>query len=111
MRPPLQGPDGQAFVRFESPCSNGYYILPVRSAEYRNWFFAQFFAEYDTLPTSQAFRAILQHLEAQADADPDNRRWNIFRRVGARGPGYFPREILLDLANPECQFVEISSTG
>ena len=108
---PFTDPDGQAFVRFESPCSDGYYILPVRSREYRNWFFAQCFAEYETIPSSHAFNSILQHLEAQADADPDFRRFNVFRRVGARGPGYFPHQILLDLANPECQFVEISPTG
>ena len=108
---PFTSPDGQAFVRLDSACSDGSYILPVRSPEYRNWFFAQFFAEYETIPSSYAFRAILQHLEAQADADPANRCCNVFRRVGARGSGYFPNQILLDLADPECQFVEISPTG
>ncbi|HEV3198686.1 MAG TPA: prolyl oligopeptidase family serine peptidase [Bryobacteraceae bacterium] len=108
---PFTDQDGQTFVKFQSPCSDGYYSLPVRSPEYRNWFFAQFFSEYDTIPTTSAFHAILHHLEAQADRDPDTRGFSVFRRVGSRGPGYFPRQILLDLANPECQFVEISPTG
>lgn len=105
---PFTAADGQAFVRLTAAASGGFYILPIRSSAYRDWFFRQFFAEYDTIPTPNAFHAILHHLEAQATT---NERVAVFRRVGSRGPSLSPHQILLDLANPECQFVEISSTG
>jgi hypothetical protein len=108
---PFTASDGQAFVRLNAPSSQGFYILPVRSRAYREWFFHEFFAQYDTLPGSHAFHAILNHLEAEANHSEQDQRLAVWRRVGCRGGGRLPDQILLNLANPECEFVEISPTG
>ena len=104
---PFTAADGQAFVRLNGP-SGGFFILPIRSSEYRDWFFFRFFDQFDTIPSAHAFHAILNHLDAQANQSGVNQRLAVFRRVGSRGSTLFPDQILLDLANPERQFVEIS---
>ncbi len=103
--------DGQAFARLPASGSDGCSALPVRSREYREWFYASFFGDHGAVPSSRAFHTLLHHLEAQADADPRCRRVSVFRRIGSRGPAPFPKEILLDLSNPQGEFVEISHTG
>jgi len=108
---PFTAADGQAFLRLPVVSSGGFFFLPVRSRAFRDWFFQQFFALYETLPSSHAFHAILNHLEAQAGGDEDNQRLAVSRRVGSRVPDYVPKQILLDLANPERQFVDISPHG
>jgi hypothetical protein len=107
---PFTSSDGQAFVRLPEP-SGGFYILPIRSPAYREWFFHQFYNEYDSLPTANAFSAILHHLEAEANQKFNNQRLAVWRRVGARGPNPIPHQILLDLVDPERRFVEISTQG
>jgi putative DNA primase/helicase len=106
---PFTSSDGQAFVRLAEPFSGGFYILPVRSPAYRHWLFCQFFAECDAVPSAQAVQAVLNHLEAQAHYAGDNQCLAVWRRVGARGSDPVPSEILLDLANPDRQFVTISA--
>jgi hypothetical protein len=108
---PFTSTDGQAFVRLDEPSSGGFFILPVRSPAFRRWFFFHFYAEYDSLPTSRAFRAVLDHLEAQAHHAGDNQFLSVWRRVGARGSDPIPREILLDLADSDRRFVTISPKG
>src|SRR5258708_5500100 len=106
---PFTSADGQAFVRLDAS-NGGFYILPVRSPAYREWFLHRFFAEHDALPSPQAFCAILNHLEAQA-SQGENQRFLVWRRVGSRGPGAIPKQLLLDLASAEGRFVEISADG
>jgi hypothetical protein len=106
---PFTASDGQAFVRLAEPFSGGFYILPLRSPAFRHWFFFQCFSEYDSVPGSDAFQAVLNHLEAQAHHAGDNQRLAVWRRVGARGSDPLPREILLDLADPDRRFVTISA--
>jgi hypothetical protein len=106
---PFTASDGQAFVRLAELFSGGFYILPLRSPAYRHWFFYQCFSEYDFVPTSHTFQAVLNHLEAQAHHAGDNQRLSVWRRVGARGSDPIPSEILLDLADPGRQFVTISA--
>jgi hypothetical protein len=108
---PFTASDGQAFVRLNVPSSGGFYILPVRSRAYREWFLHEFYNQYDTLPSSRAFYAILNHLEAEANHKEQCQRLSVWRRVGCRGGRLVPTQILLNLANPECEFVEISPTG
>ena len=108
---PFTASDGQAFVRLNVPSSGGFYILPVRSRAYREWFLHEFYNQYDTLPSSRAFYAILNHLEAEANHKEQYQRLSVWRRVGSRGGRRLPDQIFLDLANPECEFVEISPTG
>jgi hypothetical protein len=107
---PFTSSDGQAFVRLPVP-SGGFYILPVRSPSFRDWFFREFFAQYRTLPGSHSFHAVLNHLEAAAGNDGENQRLSVWRRVGSRGAGLSPAQIFLDLANPQREVVEISRTG
>jgi hypothetical protein len=106
---PFTSSDGQAFVRLDGPASSGFFVLPVRSPAYRHWLFCQFFGECDAVPSAQAFQAVLNHLEAQANYVGDNQCLDAWRRVGARGADPVPREILLDLADPARQFVTISA--
>ena len=108
---PFTASDGQACVRLITPPSQGCYILPVRSRAYREWFFHEFYAQYDTLPPSRAFHSVLNHLEAEANYHGQNQRLSVWRRVGCRGAGIVPSQILLNLANSECEFVEISPAG
>ena len=131
---PFTAPDGQAFVRLHAPSLHGFYILPVRSRAYREWFFHEFYSQYDTLPGSRSFHTLLNHLEAEANHEDQNQRLAVWHRVGCRyaavlpdqadtvsgpcpptpGPrhaGIVPTQILLNLANPQCEFVEISPTG
>ncbi|MGA2270909.1 MAG: hypothetical protein ABSH44_20760 [Bryobacteraceae bacterium] len=82
---PFTASDGQAFVRLNAPSSQGFYILPVRSRAYREWFFHEFFTQYETLPPSRAFHAILNHLEAEANHNDPNQRLAVWRLVGPRG--------------------------
>ena len=109
---PFTAPDGQAFVRLHAPSLHGFYILPVRSRAYREWFFHEFYSQYDTLPGSRSFHTLLNHLEAEANHEDQNQRLAVWHRVGCRyAAGIVPTQILLNLANPQCEFVEISSTG
>ena len=102
--------DGQAFVRLPAP-AGGFSILPVRSPAFRDWFFYEFSARHDSLPTSRQFHALLNYLEARANYyEAGNLRLLVFRRVGSLGAHRHPDRILLDLANPAGQFVEISAT-
>jgi hypothetical protein len=105
---PFTAADGQAFVRLPVPSSGGFYILPVRSPAYRDWFFFRFFNQHESLPSPNAFNTLLNHLEAQANQNEDYQHLAVFRRVGARGPGPFYRQILLDLDDSDRRFVEIS---
>ena len=108
---PFTTTDGQAFVRLPVP-SGGFFILAVRSRAFRDWFLHQFAGRFGSLPTSRQFHALLNYLEARANHyDEECRRLPVFRRVGSLGTRRIPDQILLDLANSKCQFVEISATG
>ena len=102
--------DGRAFVRLNVFSRGAFDILPVRSRAYREWFFHEFYVQFDTLPSSRAFHAVLNFLEAEASYDERFRGLAVWRRVGSRG-GILPTQILLDLANSAREFVEISVTG
>src|SRR5689334_10331700 len=81
---PFTAVDGQAFVRLRHP-AGGCYVYAVRSQAYRDWFFYRFFAQYNSLPTANAFNALLNHLEAQANENDHNQHLPVFRRVGGAG--------------------------
>jgi len=99
--------DGQTFIQVPIPpgCN-----LPVRSPDFRDWFFFRVYAECDTVPTTNAFHAILNLLEAKGSIE-DFRRIHVSLRVAYRGPALIPSQVLLDLANDQGQFVEISAGG
>src|SRR5271157_1405549 len=103
--------DGQAFVRLPV-ASGGFFSLPVRSAAFRHWFYSEFYGRYATVPAPRQFSALLHYLEARANHyDERCCRLPVFRRVAASGPSRIPQGILLDLANSDRQFVEISPSG
>ena len=108
---PFTSTDGRPFFRISIPSSGGFQIVLLRSLAFRNWFFANYFGDYNSLPTNAGFRAILHHLEAQANFSPGNQRLAVRQRVGSRGRDPLPSQILLDLADEEGQFVEISPDG
>src|ERR1017187_4086877 len=68
---PFTALGGRAFITVPAQFSSGYLTLPIRSRAFRQRFFEQSFAEFDTIPTTHAFHAILRHLEAQAARDPN----------------------------------------
>src|ERR1039457_5938664 len=108
---PFTALGGRAFITVPAQFSSGYLTLPIRSRAFRQRFFDQCFAECDTIPTTHAFNAIIHHLEAQAASDPQRCHIGVPYRVDSRGPFPTPEKILLDLANPEGQFVEITPEG
>src|SRR5271157_6114056 len=103
--------DGQAFVRLPV-ASGGFFSLPVRSAAFRHWFYSEFYGRYATVPAPRQFSALLHYLEARANHyDERCCRLPVFRRVASYGSSRIPQTILLDLANSDRQFVEISPSG
>src|ERR1039457_4951939 len=107
---PFTAVGGRAFISVPAP-SGGHLTFPIRSRAFRQWVFDQCFSLYDTVPTTHAFSAILHHLEAQAARDPERCNLSVPHRVDCRGLSSTPDKILLDLANPEGQFVEITPEG
>jgi len=105
---PFTGDAGQVFVSIPEPPGC---ILPIRSPEFRNWFVYKAVSRYEILPTPNALHAVLNLLEALASENPNGQRLPVFRRVGCRTRHYIPTQILLDLSNSDCQYVEISPTG
>lgn len=103
--------DGLAFVQVPAASFDGRRLLAVRSPAFRDWLFAQCYSLYQTIPTAHALSAVRSHLEAQAASDPARLNIRVSRRVSSRGYGPTPDSILLDLANPEGHFVEISASG
>jgi indole-3-glycerol phosphate synthase len=102
---------GRACISVPAQSLQGYHTLPLRSRAFRERFFAQCFAEYNTIATTHAFSAILHHLEAQAARDPLRCHIGVPTRVESWGTPASPEKIFLDLANPEGQFVEITPQG
>jgi hypothetical protein len=108
---PFTAADGQAFVRLRDPATKGFFVLPVRSPAYREWFFYHYFDAFDCLPSPFAFHVLLHHLEAQARHLDDHQGLAVWRRVGSRGADPVPQQILLDLADSDRRFIEISADG
>src|ERR1039457_464062 len=107
---PFTAVGGRAFISVPAQ-SGGHLTFSIRSRAFRQFFFDQCFSLYDTIPTTHAFSAILHHLEAQAASDPHRCHIGVPYRVDCRGLSSTPEKILLDLANPEGQFVEITPEG
>jgi hypothetical protein len=108
---PFTAVDGRAFMTVPAESLGGYHTLPIRSRAFRQWFFNQSLSAFDTIPTSQAFNAILHYLEARAARDSRTTNIRVPYRIDSRGLSATPEKILLDLANPEGQFVEITPDG
>ena len=106
---PFIATDGRAFALV--PSRRAPRAVAIRSRAFREWLFAQCDSEFQTIPSAHAFSAIRNHLEAQASRDPTHCGIRVALRVDSRGFGLLPDQILLDLANSDNQFVEISAAG
>lgn len=85
--------------------------VPLRSAAFRNWFFAEHLSHVTYVPSPPAFRAILDLLESNAFRAEDRLGWPVHRRVGSLRTGDGPGTLFLDLANPCGDIVEITAGG
>ena len=107
---PFTAVGGRAFMTVPVPFS-GYRTFPIRSRAFRQWFFDQCLSDHDTIPTAQAFNSVLRYLDAQAARDPNTCGIRVPYRIDSRGFSPTPEKILLDLANADGQFVEITPDG
>lgn len=85
-------------------------VLALRSASFRDWLTANFYSEYETAPSTSAFRAALRLLEARARYG-EMPAQKVDRRLSFEGDPFTPSRIILDLANAEGEVLEISSQG
>ncbi len=104
------------FSRDGQPCASipanvdSCRILPLRSADFRDWLTANYYSEFESAPSSVALRAALRTLEARAQYG-DMPAQKIDRRLSFQGDPFAPSKIFLDLANPEGEILEITSHG
>src|SRR5207302_2005581 len=90
----------------------GVYILPIRSQAFRHWLHHQFYVRHSTLPPAHALHRLLLHLEAEAhEYDHVRTSLPVFRRVASQGPRVAPDRLLIDLADRQRHFVEITAQG
>jgi hypothetical protein len=85
-------------------------VLALRSASFRDWLTANFYGEYETAPSTTAFRAALRMLEARARYG-EMPAQKVDRRLSFEGDPFTPSRITLDLANAAGEVLEISSHG
>jgi energy-coupling factor transporter ATP-binding protein EcfA2 len=85
-------------------------VLPLRSAAFRDWLTNNFFSEYDTAPSAEAFRTALYTLEARA-RNGESPAQRVDYRLGFEGDPFLPSKIFVDLANKSGELVEITSKG
>ncbi len=108
---PFTSFDGRAFAQIPTAHPGAHRTLAISSRAFREWFAAKCYMDCGLVPSNQTWSAIRRHLEAQASRDPDRLNIRIARRVDKRGPAIVPEKILIDLANPEGRYVEISAAG
>jgi hypothetical protein len=104
------------FSRDGQPCASipanvdSCRILPLRSADFRDWLTANYYSEFESAPSPPALRAALRTLEARAQFG-DTPAQKIDRRLSFEGDPFAPSKIFLDLANPAGEILEITSRG
>ncbi len=106
---PFCSKDGQACASLPASTEHRT-VVPLRSAVFRDWLTAQFYKEHETAPSLTAFRAALRTLEARARYG-DFAAQPVKQRLGFEGDPFLPSKIILDLANPEGDVLEITSRG
>jgi hypothetical protein len=85
-------------------------VLPLRSADFRDWLTANYYSEYETAPSGLALRAVLRTLEARAQYGGASAH-KVDHRIGFEGDPFAPSKVFLDLANPSGEILEITSQG
>jgi energy-coupling factor transporter ATP-binding protein EcfA2 len=85
-------------------------VLPLRSADFRDWLTANYYAEFETAPSALALQAVLRTLEARARSG-ELPAMKVDPRVSFEGDPFIPSKVFLDLANTAGEVVEITSQG
>lgn len=106
---PFCSPEGELYASIPSSIDSRR-VLPLRSAEFRDWLTANYFAEYESAPSAGAFRDVLRTLEARARYG-DLPSQKIDYRIGFEGDPFTPSEVVVDLANSTGGTVEITPQG
>ncbi|MGD0295583.1 MAG: hypothetical protein ABSE86_00620 [Bryobacteraceae bacterium] len=106
---PFCSKDGQACASFPASTEHRT-VAPLRSAVFRDWLTANFYKQFDTAPSPIAFRTVLRTLEAQARYG-DFPTQPVTQRLGFEGDPFLPSKIIVDLANPTGDVLEITSRG
>ncbi|HEY6391988.1 MAG TPA: hypothetical protein VIX89_11965 [Bryobacteraceae bacterium] len=106
---PFSSEDGEAYASVPAGIDSRR-VLPLRSDAFRAWLTNNFYSEYDTAPSAEAFRAALYTLEARA-RHGESPAQRVDYRLGFEGDPFLPSKIFLDLANDSGELVEITSKG
>ncbi len=104
--------DNRPFVNIPCPANTrAFQSVPLRSAAFRTWFHGEYASACDGIPAARAFHSVLHHLEGRAFRHSDSTRIRVGRRVAARTDSYATAGLLIDLASPSGEIVEITPAG
>ncbi len=106
---PFVSTDGEPYASIPTSIDTRR-VLPLRSAEFRDWLTANYYGEYESAPSAGALRAVLRTLEARAQSGEAPSQ-KIDYRISFEGDPFTPSEVILDLANSSGGTVEITSQG
>lgn len=106
---PFCSPDGEFYASIPTSIDSRR-VLPLRSAEFRDWLTAAYYSEYEAAPSANAIRAVLRMLEARARYG-EMPSQKIDYRISFAGDPFAPSQVVLDLANSAGNTVEITSRG
>ena len=106
---PFTSQDGQPCASVPGSLDSRH-VHPIRSAAFRDWLTNNFYSEFETPPSPEAFLAVLRTLEARARYG-DFPSQKLDHRVGFEGDPLIPSKIVLDLANSSGEVLEIDSHG
>jgi hypothetical protein len=99
---------GQAFLSLPLDAFSQQ-VCSVYSARIRDWLIASFDRDHHLPPSPYALRQTIGTLAARANCSGTS--LSVERRVATRGNRSHPDAILLDLANPQGEIVEITPQG
>ena len=105
---PFVSSTGQAFLSLPLDAFSQQ-VCSVYSPRIRDWLIAAFYRDQHQPPSPYALRQTILTLAARANSSGAS--LSVERRVAARGNPHHPDAILLDLANPHGEIVEITSDG
>jgi hypothetical protein len=105
---PFVSSTGQAFLSLPLDAFSQQ-VSSVYSPRIRDWLIAAFYRDHHQPPSPYALRQTIRTLAARANCSGTS--LSVQRRVAARGNPRQPDAILLDLANPHGEIVEITPHG
>ena len=105
---PFVSSTGQAFLSLPLDAFSQQ-VSSVHSPRIRDWLIAAFDRDHHQPPSPYALRQTIRTLAARANCSGTS--VSVQRRVASRGNPRHPDAILLDLANPQGEIVEITPQG